>query len=164
MSGSWKWEEQLALHHSKMSLKLIGCTLQPGKMGDGEMASVREDRVGWRMHPTAKSVSADRDVFGSAGGVWWEGVNTWAVCCRRVKFPLGPQLGGSLPPAKTRMVRRSSRSSVLTESGCAEREATESQALSLWDKQPLLPSSSILLWCNRTKREEKHYCTGWKLL
>lgn len=40
------------------------------KMGDGEMASLREDGVGWKMHQTAKSVSADRDVFGLAGGVW----------------------------------------------------------------------------------------------
>lgn len=34
------------------------------------MTSLREDRVGWRMHQGAKSVSADRDVFGLAGGVW----------------------------------------------------------------------------------------------
>lgn len=36
------------------------------KEGDGEMASLREDWAGWRMHQTAKSVSADRDVFGLA--------------------------------------------------------------------------------------------------
>lgn len=77
-------EKSSLLYHLKVSLKLIGYTLQPGKTRGGETASVREDRVGWRMHPTAKPIFAARDVFASAGGVWWEGVNTWAVCCRRV--------------------------------------------------------------------------------
>lgn len=77
-------EKSSLLYHLKVSLKLIDYTLQPGKIRDGEMASVREDRVGWRMHPTIKPTFAERDVFASAGGVWWERVNTWAVCWIKV--------------------------------------------------------------------------------
>lgn len=120
-SGSWKWEEKLALHCLKVALKLIGCTVQSEKIRDGEMASLREDRVGWRKHQTAKSVSADRDEFGLAGGAWWEAVNTWAVTAEGINSLLLHIFGGSLPPAKTRMVRRPYRSSELMVSGYAER-------------------------------------------
>lgn len=52
------------------------CHSPAWKMGEGEMASLRGDRVGWSMHQTAKSVSADRGVFVLAGGLRCEGVNT----------------------------------------------------------------------------------------
>lgn len=82
--------------------------------------------------------------------------------CRRDKFPLAPHLEGSLPPAKTSMVRKPHRFCVLRVSDCAEREVTGTWAFSTLDKQPF-PSSPTLLWHNRTKREEKHSCTSWIL-
>lgn len=103
-------------------------TWKNGRWGNG-FSQRRQGSLG--NAPNSQVCITDRDVFGSAGGCWWEGVNTWAVCCRRNKFPLAPQLGGSLPPAKTRMVRRPSRSSVLIVRGRAGREVTESSPLSL---------------------------------
>lgn len=90
------------------------------KMGDGEMASLREDRVDWRVHQTAKSLSADRDVFGLAGGVWWEGVNTWAVIAEGINSLLLHILEDHCHQQRSGW-REDLMSCVLMASGCAER-------------------------------------------
>lgn len=162
MSGSWKWEKQLALPFEGVFEinRLHTPTWKNQRWGNGfsqRRQGCLENASNSQAYICRKGMCLPQ-LEESDESVWIPRLSVGE------KFPLAPQLGGSLPPTKTRMVRRPCKTSVLIVIDHAGREVTESQALSPWDKQPLLSSSSILLWRNRTKRDEQYYYTSLKLL
>lgn len=129
------------------------------KMGDGEMASLREEGL-------IGECTIQPSLYLQKGMCLAEledlvrGCEYLGCHCRRDKFPLAPHLGRSLPPAKIRMVRRSYLLCANGEWLCRERGDRDLSLLCFGQ-----PATSI--FCpspaQQDREREKNSCTSWML-